>query len=130
MSMPAAIERLADASEAQVRHFAREDERRARAEQEARDKARWERGYQSDLRKLTFATMLPAAPELALAFERIVPPEFWSIDRRAAIVACPCGHEPTMLEDVPTGCECTRTYVYTGEHVRVAGSPGREAVPS
>lgn len=130
MSMAVAVERLADASEAQVRHFANEERRRRDAERDAREKARWERGYQSEPRQFSFATMLPACPELALAFERVVPAEFWSQDRREVIVACPCGHEPTMTEGVPVGCECERTYVYTGEHVRVAGSPGREAVPS
>lgn len=130
MSMAVAVERLAEASEAQVRHFALQEQRRIIEERDARELERWNRGYQSEPRRLTFATMLPAAPELALAFERIVPAEFWSQDRREVIVACPCGHEPTMTEGVPRGCECGRTYVYTGEHVRVAGSPGREAVPS
>jgi hypothetical protein len=112
----AALERLVTAAEAGERRHAEKERRR-------RDEARAERGYQSDLKPWTFSRLLPGCPELALAYQRIVPPEFWSLDRGRATVACPCGHEPELVEDVPIHCECSRSYVFTGRHVRVAGTP-------
>lgn len=129
--MATAMDRLAAASEAQVRALEREERRRATEERERRHNERFNRGHRSDLHPLDFRMMAPAVPEFALIFERVVPPEFWSQDDRVSvIVACPCGAEPRVREAELTSCECPRTYVYTGEHVRVTGTPGKEAADS
>lgn len=129
-AMAAAIERLAAASE-QLSRASLEQTRQLVAQREREEEAeRRRRGYRTEPRRLDFLTMAQAVPGLAEQFSRRVPPEFWNLDRRVAVIACPCGEEPAAEFAVPATCECGRAYLYDGECVRVAFSPAKEPVAS
>lgn len=145
---PSPAERLADATEALVdleRQNLRERKRDAEARREEERRQREARPGHSrpDLYKLPFLAYARAAPLLAEAFSRKIPPEFWSEDTGAAVVSCPCGVTATTELGVARFCGgsdwveedrerderdgCGRAYLYDGASVRVAFSPSPAA---
>lgn len=67
------------------------------------------------------------------AFDKEVPPEFWSEDTEAAnsvaIISCPCGEEPHVQlgrTEFCTGCD--RVFWHLGDRIKVAKNP--DAKPS
>lgn len=125
-----AIEKLAGAADAQVQLLRRQERRELDEQRRRRDEDVERRGYQSEPRRFGIDLCFRRFPGFAAAFTREVPPEFWTIDRSAAVVACPCGHEPAVELGRALTCECERAYLYTGESVRVAFSPAKEAIAS
>lgn len=73
------------------------------------------------------------------AFDHTVPDSFWNRDvdedgDDVAVIACPCGEEPTCVLNRTVECECGRFYMFLGREVRVhrpedvdAGLPDRPA---
>lgn len=142
---PSPQERLADATEALVdleRQNLRERQRdaRARREEERRREEMRPGHRRPDLYKIPFLAYASAAPLLAEAFSRKIPPEFWSVDTDTALVSCPCGELATTELGIPSFCGgsdwvdedrprddekdgCGRAYLYDGMAVRVAFSP-------
>lgn len=61
-----------------------------------------------------------------------IPDEFWNKDAdedlSIAVVACPCGEEPSVGLNAMTECECERVFAFTGKGVRVANSPKGQTV--
>jgi hypothetical protein len=121
-----AIEKLAGAADAQVQLLRRQERRELDEQRRRRDEEAERRGTLWVPRRFGIDLCFRRFPGFAAEFARIVPPEFWSVDRRAAIVACPCGKEPAVELGAPVTCECERAYLYTGESVRVAFSPAKE----
>lgn len=120
--LEAAIDRMAYAIEDRSRMIREHRAEEQRRERERREAARI--GRRSEPRRLDFGLMMQAVPGLAAQFVRKIPPEFWTVvGNELAEVACPCGVTPAARLGVPATCECARTYLYTGEHVRVAGGP-------
>jgi hypothetical protein len=121
-ALEAAFDRLTFAVEDRtrmLREHRAEDERR---ERERREAARI--GHRSEPRRLDFGLMMQAVPGLAAQYKRKIPAEFWSITAPELVdVACPCGETPAARLGIPKECVCERFYLYTGEHVRVAGGP-------
>jgi hypothetical protein len=143
---PTPAERQATALEGLVDLWRRDRRERARAEIERREEERrrkaLEQGYVSEPKHLSFLACATAVPGLASIFSRKIPPEFWSQDGSAAVIACPCGGEPVSELGVATFCGasdwidedrerdnerdgCGRAYLYDGQVVRVAFSPPR-----
>jgi hypothetical protein len=148
---PSPAERQATALEAQTNALQRllavaesAVAERFRINREIRDeehrRAELGRGYVSEPKRLSFLTFAKVVPGLASVFSRKIPPEFWSLDGNAAVIACPCGEEPVAILGVATFCGgtdwidedrerdderdgCGRAYLYDGQVVRVAFSP-------
>lgn len=143
---PSPQERLAAATEAlvdlgrQTLAERRRDAEDRREEERQREKNR-PGSRRPDLFKIPFQTYMQAAPQLAQAFSRTIPPEFWALDSDdAAVISCPCGATPTAKQGVAEWCGasdwveedrerdperdgCGRAYLFDGENVRVAFSP-------
>jgi hypothetical protein len=116
-----AIDRMTLAIEDRSRMIRQHREEEARRERERRTAGI---GYRSEPRRLDIRLMMEAVPGLAAEFVRKIPAEFWTlVGSELAEVACPCGETPAARLGIPATCECARTYLYTGEHVRVAGGP-------
>jgi hypothetical protein len=105
--------------------------RRERRERAERDECERQRiGSRSEPQRITFALALRSIPGLAAEFRRAIPADFWSLDGKRAIVACPCGEEEPAVELGATAtCKCERAYLYTGDTVRVAFSPSNRPTP-
>jgi hypothetical protein len=78
-------------------------------------------------RRLGAMTFMRAIPGLASQFKPI-PDEFWSNDVNsegytAAVIACPCGEEPTVEVGSLAECQCERFFLNLGARVLVANSP-------
>jgi hypothetical protein len=150
---PSPAERQATALEAQTAALQRmlalaesaEAERfRINREVREQDRLREElgRGYVSEPTRLSFVSFAKVIPGLAAIFSRKIPPEFWTQDGNAAVIACPCGGDPVSILGVATFCGssdwidedrerdderdgCGRAYLYDGQVVRVAFSPAK-----
>lgn len=117
-----ALDRMTFAIEDRSRMIREHRAEEQRRERERREAARI--GHRSEPRRLDFGLMMQAVPGLAAQFTRKIPTEFWSLSAAELVeVACPCGDTPAARLGIPATCECARTYLYTGEHVRVAGGP-------
>jgi hypothetical protein len=125
-----ATEKLAGAADVLVELLRRQERRELDELRRRRDEEAERRGYVSQPRRFGIDLCFRRFPGFAAEFARIVPPEFWSVDRRAAIIACPCKHEPVVELGLTTTCECGRAYLYTGDTVRVAFSPAKEPAAS
>lgn len=122
-AMGVALDRLAQATEVQVRLLeAQERREREREYAELRHASDTRVGHRSELRRLPFIAYARACPELAQAFARKIPDQFWSLDGPVAEISCPCGETPRSGRE-PIRCACSRHYLYDGECVRVAGGP-------
>lgn len=72
--------------------------------------------------RLNWMHFVRAIPGYVDQFKTRVPDNFYAQHADGVVeVACPCGVVPgprcTLL--VPTGCACGRTFIYTGNDVRV-----------
>jgi hypothetical protein len=95
-------------------------------------------------RRIGVDSYLRARDEFALAiieaFDRVVPGSFWNADvdddgDQIAVIACPCGEEPSLAINRTVECDCGRYYMNLGTEVRVyrpeeveAGLPPRDTV--
>jgi hypothetical protein len=72
----------------------------------------------------SFLRTSPFGEALGGAFARAVPEEFWSLDAdedgdALAIIACPCGGEPSVNVNRTVECDCGRFYLNLATEVRV-----------
>ncbi len=70
----------------------------------------------------------PATRRVFAAFDRDVPPGFWSEDveaeRTVAIISCPCGEETHVALASTVFCEgCDRVFWHLGDKIKVARNP-------
>lgn len=71
--------------------------------------------------RLGFMQFARAIPGYAAAFEKKVPDNFTAQVADGIVeVACPCGETPRLEWMIPAPCACERTFVNTGQTVRVA----------
>lgn len=80
----------------------------------------------------SFLRIAHFGPALAEAFERSIPEQFWNLDTdedgdTIAVIACPCGAEPSQSINRTVECECGRFYLNLGTEVRVYRPEGVEA---
>lgn len=110
----------------QLRREERREERRAR------DRAATERFLRraaaKEPVKVGVGFFARAVPVIAEAFGRKIPAQFWTlVETELVEVACPCGETPRVPFDRITTCDCSRSYLYDGQAVRVANSPAASA---
>jgi hypothetical protein len=72
----------------------------------------------------------PTLKSVFAAFDKTVPPEFWSedveSDHTVAVVACMCGGEPHVALHRTAFCDgCNRVFWHLGDEIRVARDPSR-----
>lgn len=78
-------------------------------------------------RRLGMMTFMRSIPGLPSQF-RPIPENFWSEDVNEegfteAIIACPCGEEPSVEVGSVVECKCERFFFNAGVKVLVANSP-------
>lgn len=126
MKAPNVNERSASAQERIAEGLERLVSAQEQRERDVRDERERNRiGSRSEPRRIGIDLAFRRFEGFAALFERQVPSEFWTIEGFSAVVACPCGvEEPPKVRTAQTAtCECGRSYLYTGETVRVAFSP-------
>ena len=70
--------------------------------------------------RINWVTLSRAVPGILRQFNQVVPASFWSQESEdEAVVACPCGEEPTVRCGSATVCACGRFYLNTGRSMRV-----------
>lgn len=77
-------------------------------------------------------------PGFVKQFSKVVPDEFWTQvglndeEELVAIVACPCGAEPQVIQNRTTICDgdgCGRVFLMLGETIRVASYDPADLAP-
>lgn len=77
------------------------------------------------MRPFSWVSFVRAMPWLATeVFDTKVPGDFWAQDtdeegEPIAIIACPCGEEPTLHPGEAVECSCERFYLAAVDQVRV-----------
>lgn len=125
-----AVGQLAQAAERTNRllqHVASRLDEAARDRERDRERARGATPFDAKQLHPLLSNPIAAVPGLAGEFKLEIPGEFWNEDGDAAVVACPCGHEPVCELAIPTECDCDRFFLWTGDSVRVARYPAADA---
>jgi hypothetical protein len=77
-----------------------------------------------DLHQFNILAWCKAMPGFASQFQTVVPPRFYTGNKKTCTVTCPCGAvEEFKLGLLFTCPNCTRIYLWLGDELRVANSP-------